>query len=144
MIVETEETKKACADLFFGVFTNPPWNYYWVTEDSAWRYVDDLFKCPGALGFLFFEENVAIGFCVGAVHDYFMAKQYEIKEYAVLTAYQGKGFGGRMLEGVEKFLRESGVANVFLHTSASIPACDFYLRNGYEIIKDNVFVSKNI
>ena len=133
-----------CARIFADVYSNPPWDYHWVTVDKAEKYMCDIVEAVGFRGFLYYENETLTGFCVGAATDYFFGPQYEIKECAVVPSRQRRGAGSRMLAIIEKKLAEDGVMNIYLHTSRTIPAHEFYIKNGYTPVSDNIYFMKEI
>jgi aminoglycoside 6'-N-acetyltransferase I len=133
-----------CIRLFVDVFTNPPWNHEWVTEERAERYIKNLLSASGALSFLYCENGQPVGLCIGSLNDYFFAPQYKIEEFIVDTKRQQKGIGSAMLAAVEAEMARRGVGYIFLQTSKTIPAYDFYSKRGYTVIEDNVFFIKEI
>jgi len=134
----------ACAKIFTDVYSGPPWDYHWVTIDKADRYMRDIAASPGFCGFVYFEDDVLTGFCVGAMTDYFFGPQYEIKECAIIPDRQRNGAGSRMISLIEDRLAKAGVINIYLHTSRTIPAYGFYIKNGYLPVDDNVYFMKEL
>ena len=135
---------KVCAPMFVKVFTSPPWEYHWVTEDKARRYIEDILITPGSLCFLYYEESKLLGFCLGAVSDYFLEAQYEIKEFGILPQSQRQGSGSRMLGRIEEYLAESKIYSIFLHTSKNAPAYGFYVKNNYMLVENSVYLAKSV
>jgi len=132
----------ACAKIFTAAFQAPPIGYDWLTIEKARRYLHDLTRKPGFLGFTYFAEESVVAFCFGIIDDYFLKTQYEIEEVAVLPLYHRHGVGSAMLSAVEDQLTKRNVAFVHLRTSRNIPAYDFYVRNGYTDVKDNTSLMK--
>ena len=55
----------------------------------------------------------------------------------VAPQYQGKGIGGALLQQVESWGKKNGVCVLALETDRKATwACDFYLREGYQILTD--------
>jgi GNAT superfamily N-acetyltransferase len=101
-------------------------------------------EARGFLGFVYYEDGIPVGMCVGAASDYFFEPQYEIREFAILPAVQRQGAGTRMLAEIEAFLAARDIKLIYLHTSRGIPAYDFYFKNGYIPIEENVYFIKQI
>lgn len=57
-----------------------------------------------------------------------------IRRMFVDPARQGQGLGGALLNNLEEYARGAGLAELDLH--ASLPARDFYLRHGYELLSE--------
>jgi GNAT superfamily N-acetyltransferase len=65
----------------------------------------------------------------------------KIKRVFVLPEYQGKCFGRKIMEKIEKTASKNGFRRVEL--CASIPSKDFYLALGYRIVKFTHFLVNN-
>jgi GNAT superfamily N-acetyltransferase len=57
----------------------------------------------------------------------------EIKRVFILPEYQGRGYGRKIMEILEKTALNNGIQRVKL--CASLPSKDFYLAIGYKILK---------
>jgi GNAT superfamily N-acetyltransferase len=137
---------KPCVDLFLDVFFHPPWNYTWMTKAAVVRYFRDLQATPCFVGLVYRPAAGAdvLGLCLGVTSDYFTPKIYDVKELAVGRAAQGRGHGRRMLAEAEDFLRRLDVTTVTLLTQRAIEAYGFYLKNGYEVAEDAVYMNKTL
>ena len=61
MIVDFERKHiEKCADIFFDIYKNEPFNYSWVKKDSVLNYFTDIFKTPKFRGFVLYTENGAV------------------------------------------------------------------------------------
>jgi aminoglycoside 6'-N-acetyltransferase I len=140
-----EKDIEAAVVLFVDAFTNPPWNYDWMNMENAGRYIRDLYRTPGFLGFTHYDGDRLISVCLGCINDYFQNTQYEIKELAVAYEAQRKGVGSRVLGMLEEYLgMHRGVEFVTLQTAWLSPAYDFYRRNNYLMMEENSFLIKKI
>ncbi|MDR3091815.1 MAG: GNAT family N-acetyltransferase [Clostridiales bacterium] len=131
-------------DIYMAVFTAPPWNFSWLSKENVDRYFSDMFSSPPFAGFVCVCKNAAIGGCFGDISDYFAHSQYYIKEVFVDSRIQRNGVGSLFLRLAERRLKTIGVVSVTLFTSKTIPAYDFYLKNGYETEERNVYMAKFI
>ena len=138
------EQIRPCADIFTAVFTGPPWNNPNVTTEKAVRYLRDLMRTPGFLGFVYARGEDIVGMVLGTISDYFFDPQYKIEELAVDPACHRQGLGSKMLLETEQYLAERDVTHMILQTSATIPAYDFYRRNGYAVVEDTVCMMKGL
>ena len=73
--------------------------------------------------------------CTGAIRK-FKDDVCELKRLWLLTDYQGKGLGHRMLQELLAFAREKGYGKIWLQTDAVYQsrALDFYRRIGFHEI----------
>ena len=131
-----------CVDIFVAAFQAPPLAYDFVNPQNAGRYLRDIVDTPGFWGFVYVLEGTVAAFCLGAVDDYFHGLQYEVKEFAVAPALHGRKVGSLFLTAIETELAGRGVESVHLQTSRAIPAYQFYMRNGFEDVADNVSLTK--
>jgi GNAT superfamily N-acetyltransferase len=144
LIIISKNNADECAGLFWRVFKAPPFNYTWLTERKARRYIGDLLKTPGFAGFMHRADGRYTGACLGVVNDYFAAVTYEIKEIFVEPGIQRKGVGTALLAAVEKVLAARGVEAVTLFTQKGIPAYNFYVKHGYIHSHETAFFCKTL
>ena len=76
-----------------------------------------------AAGTMWLMEEDGVRFGTGCVRDGELARVY------LLPEYQGKGFGGQMMDFLE---RQAGTGTVRL--SPSLPAEEFYRKRGYVLV----------
>lgn len=132
---------QSCANLFFDVFFNEPFNYQ-ITESNMLRYLTDISNTPNFKGYMYFMEGRLIGICFGCLIDYFAKPSYDIKEIAVAKDCQGIGAGAAFLRAVEGDLAKIDVHAVTLTTQREISAFKFYEKNGYSVSESTVYMSK--
>ncbi|MCL2603236.1 MAG: GNAT family N-acetyltransferase [Defluviitaleaceae bacterium] len=133
-----------CIQLFVAAFNAPPLNYQFITHEKTRRYLRDIVSTPGFNGFMYKINGQPAAFCFGVKDDYFHAPQYEIKEFAVCPAQQGKGTGSAFLREIEKTLTKEGVTAISLQTSRAIPAYGFYKKNGFTEYGETVGFMKSL
>ncbi|NDV62410.1 GNAT family N-acetyltransferase [Puniceicoccales bacterium CK1056] len=73
------------------------------------------------------DRMVACLMCVPLEND-----RVKIRQMAVLTQYQGRGLGRRLMEEVEALLKSDGVGRFMLH--ARHTAVGFYETLGYHVV----------
>lgn len=130
------------ANIFYDIFTNPPWSYTWLTLEKTCEYFMNLLNEPASKTYAYFENENLIGACFGNVSSYSPMPIYEIKEIFVTSNMQNKGLGTKMLSLIEQDLKQAGITTITLYTVRGIPAFDFYKKNGYETIDTSVNMSK--
>ena len=142
MIVDFERKHiEKCADIFFDIYKNEPFNYSWVKKDSVLNYFTDIFKTPKFRGFVLYTENGAEGICVGVISDYFKVK-YRVSEIFVGRRFQKRGVGSKFLTEIQKILYKDGIDIIEITTDKNTPAFNFYLKNNYSILKNNINMIK--
>ena len=131
-----------CTEIYVGAFTAPPINFHWITNEKARRYINDLTRTPSFFGFTYSVDGKIVAFCLGALDNYFAGNVYEIKEFAVDPNHQRSGVGSAFLKELEIKLAGYNVSAISLNTSHMLPAFEFYLKNGYEEVTENVSLTK--
>lgn len=79
---------------------------------------------------------------MGYVKHWFRGTEYIINELCVKTEAQGKGIGSDFLHQMEEYLLAQGIEATFLLTERTVPAYNFYKKNGYYEYPDTVAFSK--
>lgn len=84
-----------------------------------------------------FLRDKVIGYVTACLKDYYEGERAgHIYSIAVKPEYRRRGVGSRLLEEVEKVLRENGAKICHLETHMdNINAINFYLKHGYRIVK---------
>ncbi len=131
-----------CADIFFDVYKNEPFNYFWLEYNSIVDYFADMLKTPKFKGFVFLKKNVIVGCCFGVVSDYFKIKKYRIAEIFVDRNFQSKGIGTNMLMEIQKYFVLNGVDVIEITTDKNSKAFEFYKKNEYAVLQNNINMVK--
>ena len=142
LIMYRETDLEDCVRIYIDAFTAPPLNFDFLTKEKAWRYISDLIKTPGFMGYTYWINGEMAAFCFGKLDNYFDGTMFEVEELAVASAYQRSGIGSTVMNLLEIKLAGYNVSAVSLQTSRELPAFDFYLKNNYEEIKENVTLMK--
>ena len=138
----SESDLEICAEIYTAAFTAPPINYHWITHAKARRYINDLTRTPGSIGYTYLIDGETAAFCIGTLDNYFDGNIYEIREFAVNPKHQRGGTGSAFLKELETKLAGYEVMAISLNTSQNLPAFGFYLKNGYEEVTENVSLTK--
>ena len=80
---------------------------------------------------------------VGSIIHWCTGTEYYIFEFCIKTSRQGKGIGTEFLNLVSDYAKTKGATHVFLQTERTVPAYDFYIKNGFTDLKDHVSLFKN-
>ncbi len=138
----TKDDVKKGAQLYYEVFTSEDWKFYWLTEEKAYNYFEDIYNTPNFYGFLFLQGEEVVGCCVGVGNPHFINKQYEIKEIFIKPTLQKQGIGNLFLEEIEMNLRNMDYQLITLYTQKTVPAFNFYKKRNYVTLKDTVHMMK--
>ena len=128
--------------IFVSAFTAPPLVHDFLNQENARRYIEDIAKSPGFLGYVFSDRGKACAFALGAVDNYFEGTIYQIKEFAVDGKQHRSGIGSTAMQLLEEKMAQLGVDAISLNTSRNLPAFAFYKKNGYETLEENVAMVK--
>lgn len=124
--------------LFAEIFTNEPWNDDWSDENQLHNYILDLTGNRNSLAIGLFEDDEFIGMALGSIKHWYTGTEYYIDEFCIKSQKQGKGIGTKFLAMVEKFVEEKGISHIFLQTERTVPAFEFYKKNGFTELCDHV------
>ena len=143
MVADFEERHiEKCAEIFFDVYKNEPFNYNWVKKDSVINYFTDIFRTPKFRGFVLYTKNGIEGICAGVISDYFKVKKYRVSEIFVDRRFQRRGAGSKFLSEIQKILYGEGIEIIEITTDRNTPAFNFYLKNNYSVLKNNINMIK--
>ena len=135
---------KEIKELFQSVFSSPPWNDDWSDEEQLENYILDLIDIKTAISFGLYKENNLIGISLGHIKHWYEGTEYYIDELCIKTGKQGCGYGLRFLELIEAYLKQQGVKHIFLLTERDVDAYEFYKRNNYRELTNNVAFCKKL
>jgi len=138
--VEKSELKKT-SRIFKEVFNDRPYLDKW-TNKTALEHIKHEFLI-GEI-FIFLEEKEIIGLIVirkGVAPDGNVA---EIKDFAILKKYRGKGIGTKVIQEIESKLKKENYKGIYLETYHKSKAVDFYKKNKYKLSKHTAYMTKDI
>ncbi|MCI8405800.1 MAG: GNAT family N-acetyltransferase [Oscillospiraceae bacterium] len=139
-----ENEREAVRELFVSVFTASPWNDDWSDERQLRMYLQDLTGQSNSLTFGLYEGEELIGLSMGHIRHWYTGTEYFIDELCVRTSRQGKGAGTFFIHQIESACRELGMRHLFLLTEQTVPAFEFYKRQGFYQLKTNVAFAKEL
>jgi aminoglycoside 6'-N-acetyltransferase I len=130
------------AKIFYEIFSNPPWDYNWINEEKITEYFNDLLNTPKTIAYTYWFDGEVAGGCFGSIGDCSPVPVYEIKEIFVRNDRQNQGLGTKMMQAVEADLKGKDIPAIRLYTMKTIPAFDFYLKNGFQEIDGAVALTR--
>lgn len=130
--------------LFAEIFTNEPWNDDWSDENQLHNYILDLTGNRNSLAIGLFEDEEFIGMALGSIKHWYTGTEYYIDEFCIKSQKQGRGIGTKFLAMVEEFVKEKGILHIFLQTERTVPAFEFYKKNGFTELCDHVSFLKEL
>lgn len=129
--------------IFVEVFKEEPWLDRW-TDEQLDLYFGDLMDGSRSLCFVLYAEDMLIGLCMGRLFHWYSGTEYDIREFCIAKAWQGKGMGKQFLDLVGKELKIEGVQAIILSTLADTPAFGFYQHAGFSVHTDARFLYKRL
>lgn len=130
-------------EFFFDIFTKDPWNDDWSDEKQLHCYIVDLIGNQNSLVLGLFENGSMVGLSMGNIRHWYSGTQYNIDELCIKTEEQGRGLGSQFLKEIEIFIKNRGIIHIFLQTERTVPAYQFYKKNGFYELEEHVsFVKK--
>lgn len=123
---------------FVNVFSKEPWNDDWSNDNQLHSYIKDLIGNNNSLSLGLFENNTMVGLSMGHIRHWYSGTSYFIDEFCIKTELQGKGSGSKFLQEIEQFIKTKGIVQVFLQTERTMPAYQFYKKNGYTELRDHI------
>lgn len=140
--VEHAELAKA-KSLFIEVFSQEPWHDRW-TDEQLDLYFGDLMDGSRSLCFALYAEKKLIGLCMGRLFHWYSGTEYDIREFCIATAWQGKGMGKQFLALIGSEVASLGVHVLTLSTLANTSAYEFYQHVGFSVHTDARFLYKRL
>ena len=134
----------AALELYIDCFQNPPFNYDWIRPDAIRRYLVDMERTPGFMGFVLDRGGVLTGMCLGHIQDYFACPAYDIKEFLVSPSCRGRGLGKMLLSGAEEAAALKGARLILISTATYLDSFEFYKKNGYMVSENTVWMGKTL
>ncbi|WP_079478975.1 GNAT family N-acetyltransferase [Halobacillus salinus] len=130
-----------CVALYIKVFNSKPWNEEW-SQHIAKERLTDLYNTPKFQGLTLYQGDELVGFIGGNKKRTPNGVVFYIAELCISNGIQGKGFGSKLLESLEKQLNEDRVSSIYLITSNDGLAERFYIKKNYEINENRVILKK--
>ncbi|WP_430611265.1 GNAT family N-acetyltransferase [Enterococcus sp. DIV0876] len=131
--------------MYIDVFSAEPWNDL-LTEPQITGYVTALMEMNTFLGYglLNKETNELLGYAIGFVKPWYQGTEYVIDTFLIASDHQSQGLGSSFIRLIEEELRQKGIPTILLDTETAMPAFQFYAKNGFKPLPDNVTLYRSI
>lgn len=133
---------KNCAELYKEVFSNHPWNDGWMKRSQVMNYLNELISNPVFMGYVIYQNSEMVAACLGHSRSWWSGKEFFIDEFFVAAKFQGMGIGALLLEYVENLPEMRDFNGLNLSTDKTVPAKNFYLKNGFKTRNNRVTMIK--
>ena len=125
-----------CADILCNVYNNEMWQCRW-TKETAIEYLSDFFEARKFVGYVMEENGEILGGIFAREKIWWNNSEVFVEEMFVKPELQRQGCGTLLLQAVETYVKEKGLAGLTLETNKYAPAPNFYRKNGFQ---DNEYV----
>ena len=125
-----------CAEILCNVYNNDMWQCHWEKENAI-EYLTDFFNMQKFVGYVLEEDGEILGGLFAHEKIWWNNSEVFIEEMFVKPEWQRKGYGSMLIQAVEEYVKEKGLAGLTLETNKYAPAPNFYRKNGFQ---DNDYV----
>jgi aminoglycoside 6'-N-acetyltransferase I len=125
----TKKDLKEIAILFDKEYSKPPYNEKWESRILN-KKLNDYLK--NAKIIVLEKDNLIKGFVIYSSFDWWDGRRGFIEEIVVDSSEQGKGFGKKILQEVEKEMKKNGIKKCSLMSVLSSKAFKFYKHLGFK------------
>ena len=132
-----------CAELLEKSYSKPPYNEKF-SSDSAFNYLKSKFDYCAEHSFVIEEDENIIGFIIINLSYWTFGKQALIEEIVIDEDMQGQGYGKKLMEYANNYLRSLGVKSLMLWTRKDADAFNFHLKNGFIEDENMAVMFKNL
>ena len=129
-------------NFFVAIFSKEPWNDDWSDKNQLHAYILDLIGQSNSLTLGYFSDNQMIGLAMGRIKHWYSGTEYCIDEFCIARDLQGQGHGSTFIRELEVYCKEIGLVQFFLLTDQNVPAYEFYKKNNFYQLKENVAFAK--
>lgn len=133
----------ACAAILCSVYNNEMWQCHW-TEEVACEYLTDFFEMKKFVGYVLVDDKEIVGGLFAHEKVWWNNSEVFVEEMFVKPQFQRTGYGSLLLEEVNRYVREKGLAGITLSTNKYAPAPLFYRKNGFVDCEHVLFMAKEI
>ena len=136
-----ESDLTVCAEIMMEVYNNDLWQCNWSIE-IAKSYLEDYVHGKKFLGYTMVVDNNIIGAIFTHEKIWWNNSEIFVDELFIAPAYQRQGYGAKLLQTVENYIKEHKLAGFTLLTNRYAPARAFYRNNGFEECDHVLYMGK--
>ena len=133
----------ACAEILCSVYNNEMWQCRWEKK-TAVKYLTDFFEMKKFVGYVLEKNDEILGALFAHEKVWWNNSEVFIEEMFVKPDLQRNGYGTMLLEKVEEYIKEKGLAGMTLSTNRYAPAPNFYRKNGFADCEHILFMCKEL
>ena len=132
-----------CAELLEKSYSKSPYNEKF-SSGSAFNYLKSKFDYCAEHSFVIKEDENIIGFIIINLSYWTFGKQALIEEIVIDEGVQGQGYGKKLMEYANNYLKSLGVKSLMLWTRKDTDAYNFHLKNGFIEDENMAVMFKNL
>lgn len=133
----------ACADILMSVYNNELWQCRW-TADAALEYLSDFFTAKKFVGYVAVEDGRLTGAVFAREKVWWNNSEVYVEEMFVRPECQRMGCGSRLMQRLEAYVADRGLAGITLSTNRYAPAPAFYRKHGFADCGHVLFMAKEM
>lgn len=137
----TKKDIREIAKLMLEEFSKPPFKEK-TTISSVIKSLNFYFKI-GTI-FVAIEDKTIVGIVVFKVEQWWEGPVILIEDLAVKEALKKQGIGKNLIDKVEDYAKEIKAKTVSFTTHQKSSATKFYIKQGYKIEKNTLFMKKSV
>ncbi|MCF1584341.1 GNAT family N-acetyltransferase [Tetragenococcus koreensis] len=137
-----ENVIEECVDLFIATFSKEPWNDVYESRKQVFTFFENHINNNYFVGYVLKENNTVIALSIGTKKPWIKGMEYYIDQFCVKTNFQGRGVGSEFLFLIETDIKKKGRNAIILNTDKGFPSESFYLKNGFQLLEETVFLAK--
>ena len=131
-------------ELFKNTFSKEPWYDDWSNQNQLNLYIKDIMGSFNSLNFGLYLGEELIGLALGKIAHFYSGNQFRVDEICIKYEYQKFGYGSLFMSMLEKECKKAEIKYIILTTKRNYPAYNFYLKNGFVEVKNDVNLAKEI
>lgn len=133
-----------CVDLFIDVFSKEPWNDVYESRNQVINFFENHMNNNYFCGYVGVLNEKIVALSIGMKKPWIKGMEYYIDEFCVHHNLQGKGIGSYFLKQIESNVKELGMNGIILNTERNVPAKEFYINNGFDVLEDLIVLGRDI
>ncbi|PKY10278.1 hypothetical protein B1757_10420 [Acidithiobacillus marinus] len=139
-----ESDVEEISQVFVTCFSAPPWNEAWTAE-AARACICLKLQAQSRRGYVAIINNSVVGAAFGQIEGGLNKNKFQLQEFFVLPSVQRQGIGKKLLSTLFSELTVAeNVGSIYLLTSRSSPAQDFYEKFGFSVSQKIVVMGADV
>lgn len=132
----------ASVALFIDTFTQAPWYDKFESTKQVETFFENHLANNYFVGYVLYTGEAVIALSLGFKKPWINGMEYYIDQFCVGIPYQGQGIGSQFMQLIEADISRKSLGAIILNTEAGYPAEQFYLKNGFEVLKGLMTLAK--